>query len=644
VAYLLRPTVCLLFSQLSGVPIAKAQHSADNAVLSADDAFGFALGTESIGIYSPGCVRGFNPQGAGDVRIDGLYFDNRAPLSGRVIEQSVIRVGISEIGYVFPAPTGIVDYGFRRVSTDKPIVTVIANGGPFESRGLTLDASLPLSSQMLALPIGVGYQIAAGFPGYTTDVASIGLAPQWKPSDRVEFRAFFDWEKSTHNKAQPYIFTAGNYLPPKISRGYLGQDWAEGTTVASNYGALVHAKLNQQISLSAGLFRSTTSAPASYADLYVNTQPTGLADHQVVAFPKQRIASTSGEIRLTTHFARGKWSHDIVSIIRGRDAASRYGGGDAIDAGSAFIGAGAQIDKPAFLLAETTRDHTQSWSGGLAYHGHWLGHAELSGGVQRVSYHKAVSVPGFPELLSSDVPWRSYGNLAVEITKPLTAYAGFTQGLEDSGVVPNTAVNAGTNLPAAQTGQVDGGFRYALGSGIKFSVGVFELQKPYFNIDQNNVDRKLGNQKARGVELSVAGEVFKGFNIVAGAVIGHVQITGSNLANTGIGSSAVGQPHVRADVNGNYDFQRLSGLSTDLSVTYFGSAPVNTDNALSEHATTTLNIGGRYRLLLHGTPATLRVQIQNALNVREWNISLSPGFYQVPPPRSILAYLTVDLS
>ena len=118
--YLVKPTVCLLLSQLSIVPIAKAQHATDNAVLSADDAFGLTLGTESIGIYSPGCVRGFNPQGAGDVRIDGLYFDNQAPLSGRVIEQSVIRVAISEIGYVFPAPTGIVDYGLRRVSTDKP--------------------------------------------------------------------------------------------------------------------------------------------------------------------------------------------------------------------------------------------------------------------------------------------------------------------------------------------------------------------------------------------------------------------------------------------------------------------------------------------------------------------------------------------
>jgi len=79
----------------------------------ANDAFGLTLGLGSIGLYGPGLVRGFNPQTAGNVRIDGLYCDQQGTLSNRVVEGSTIRIGVSEIGNAFPAPTGILDYERR---------------------------------------------------------------------------------------------------------------------------------------------------------------------------------------------------------------------------------------------------------------------------------------------------------------------------------------------------------------------------------------------------------------------------------------------------------------------------------------------------------------------------------------------------
>lgn len=47
----------------------------DNAVTQAEDAFGFSVGRETIGIYSPGNARGFSPTAAGNLRINGLYCD-----------------------------------------------------------------------------------------------------------------------------------------------------------------------------------------------------------------------------------------------------------------------------------------------------------------------------------------------------------------------------------------------------------------------------------------------------------------------------------------------------------------------------------------------------------------------------------------
>ncbi len=52
---------------------AAAQRTAENAVTSADDAFGTSVGNETIGLYGIGEVRGFSPGAAGNIRIDGLY-------------------------------------------------------------------------------------------------------------------------------------------------------------------------------------------------------------------------------------------------------------------------------------------------------------------------------------------------------------------------------------------------------------------------------------------------------------------------------------------------------------------------------------------------------------------------------------------
>jgi hypothetical protein len=110
-----------------------AQHASDDLLATANDAFGLTLGLESIGLYGPALVRGFNPQTAGNVRIDGLYFDQQGALSNRVVEGSTIRIGVSEIGYAFPAPTGIVDYDLRDPGNGTPSAAVVASAGPFEA-------------------------------------------------------------------------------------------------------------------------------------------------------------------------------------------------------------------------------------------------------------------------------------------------------------------------------------------------------------------------------------------------------------------------------------------------------------------------------------------------------------------------------
>ena len=332
--------IAISLMALSPLTAVYAQHASDDPLATANDAFGLTLGLESIGLYGPGVVRGFNPQSAGNVRIDGLYFDQQGALSNRVVEGSTIRIGVSEIGYAFPAPTGIVDYDLRHPGNGTPSATVVASAGPYQAQGLSVDGNLPLISS--APPTTDRREPSDQHPD-AGRVLQSGLHihgrerwrnPQWKPNDWLTVRGIFDWTQTTHAKTLPFVFTAGDYLPPDTPRGYYGQNWAEGRSLSENYGGIVTARLTTHWSLAAGVFRSIADAPVSFEDLYLNTLPNGSAEQFIVGNPDQRTSSTSGEARLTGRFGTGSWRHDVVFLARGRDTLALYGGSDVVDVGS----------------------------------------------------------------------------------------------------------------------------------------------------------------------------------------------------------------------------------------------------------------------------------------------------------------------
>ena len=81
---------------------ALAQRANENAVTSADDAFGTSVGNESIGLYSTDEVRGFSPAAAGNIRIDGLYLGGIVIGNPRLQAGTTVRVGLSAHAHKHP--------------------------------------------------------------------------------------------------------------------------------------------------------------------------------------------------------------------------------------------------------------------------------------------------------------------------------------------------------------------------------------------------------------------------------------------------------------------------------------------------------------------------------------------------------------
>ena len=160
-------------------PAFAQDRTGDNAITQAEDAFGFSVGRETIGIYSANSARGFSPTSAGNVRIDGLYFDPQNPLASTVSDSSSIKVGLSAQGYPFAAPSGIVDYSLRQLD-NRSAASIIVNADAYGSYGVEVDGSLPLSRTLV-----LGYGITGNhveFPDGTDNFNhGQGLLLRWRP-------------------------------------------------------------------------------------------------------------------------------------------------------------------------------------------------------------------------------------------------------------------------------------------------------------------------------------------------------------------------------------------------------------------------------------------------------------------------------
>jgi outer membrane receptor protein involved in Fe transport len=207
-----------------------------------------------------------------------------------------------------------------------------------------------------------------------------------------------------------------------------------------------------------------------------------------------------------------------------------------------------------FAFGPQSQDEVRQTTIGVAYNGAWAGRGELRLGLQKADYQKAVRAPGRPEVVSTDDPWLYDAALAATITSRLSAYAGYTVGLEESPVAPANAVNRNEAPPALRTSQRDAGIRWKAPLDMTLVAGVFEVKKPYFNLDPAQVYRELGEVQHRGVELSLAGSPAKGLTVVAGAVLLDGEVSGELVELGRIGSRPVGLSDRQVRLNADYQW------------------------------------------------------------------------------------------
>lgn len=617
---------------------AAGARTGENAVRQAGDAFGTTIGREEIGLYSESEVRGFSPRVAGNVRIEGLYFDPVFFPSDRISGSTVIRVGPTVFGSPFPSPTGVVDVALR-VPGERAAASVLARVDTWGSKVLEADLALPLSD---SFSLGLGGQAALEhFGDATRDYYYEGaMIARWRPAPGVTVVPFVSLAYTPFHEAATIYVPVADTLPPRLPRNFWnGPRWQRTSETEFNAGTVIDADFRSGWGLKAGLFRSSVAYFADFTNLLVDVAPDRTARHQVIIDPPLLFASTSGEARLTRTWSDGARIHRLHMAVRGRDALRRFGGAALADLGPTTIDTASTAPEPVSTFTAQKRDRFRQWTLGAGYEGRWEGVGELSLGLQRSDYRKRIGLPDEDPIETRDRPWLWNANAAVVITDRLAAYGGYVTGLEESGVAPENAVNRNEALPAIRTRQVDAGLRWNPVGEMRLVAGVFSISKPYFNLEPSGRFRQLGDVRHRGVEASLSGPVTETLTVVAGTVLLDPVVT-ADVA--GVGRRPVGA--IRQTVTASADWRpaALPGVSFDANLYRVSSQTSTVSNTVAIPPRTYLDVGGRYRFRLGGKAAVLRLQVENLLDIQGFEL-YGAGAYRPVLGRAGQAYLTIDL-
>jgi iron complex outermembrane recepter protein len=638
---LARLTIWLAGVALFAPVTAYAQQTSNNAVTASDDAFGRAVGNERIGIYSIDEVRGFNPVEAGNARIEGLYFDQQSQPSGRLIDSSSIRVGYAARGYPFPAPTGIADLKLEKFDGERVFSADLEREDRANLTG-SIQAKLPLASDRLGIAIGVGFRRASIPQGRNGRFDSQAIALSWKPYDGATVDSFISRFHFTKGRVQPVIFPASGFAPPKINRNtQFGQPWARTGSTGETHGVVAKLPFGAT-KLEVGLFRSSKTDPQSFAELLTGTsQDGGVANRLLIADENNFTESTSGEARLSRVWQSDKFRHTVMATFKGRMQNRSYGGQQRISFGPSRVDSVDFKPEPAFVFGENDTSSVRQATLGLGYDLQWRGRGTLGLAVQKSDYRKETRFanPALPLLETRDKPWLISANGSANIISGLTAYAGYVRGLEESPVAPDAASNRNEAPPAVRTNQKDAGLRYALTPKLSLIAGVFEVRKPYFNLDATSRFRQLGAVSNRGVEVSLAGSLARGVTIVAGTLLLDPKISG---APAGIGVRPVGSFKRHSIANLDWKPNGQDAWSFDFALDSFSRETGNTANSFTAPARTSIGLGTRYRFKLGKAKLLVRAQVNNLLNDYGWKVSSSGGFTYTQP-RGFVLNLAADL-
>lgn len=237
--------------------------------------------------------------------------------------------------------------------------------------------------------------------------------------------------------------------------------------------------------------------------------------------------------------------------------------------------------------------------------------------------------------------------LVVKPAEGVSLFANRIEALQQGPVAPAGTINAGQTFAPFKTTQYEVGGKLTRGR-FNASLAAFTTTLPVavstpvagstlfrFALD--------GEQRNRGVEFTVDGQLARGLRVIAGATVLDAKLRRTQ-GGVNDGNDAQGIPDVLANANVEYDLPFLRGLTLTSRVVYTGEQAVNNANTLRLPDWTRVDVGARFVAAVADRPVTFRLNVDNVANNRYW-ASAFDSFSQAllqGLPRTYKGSVTVD--
>lgn len=237
------------------------------------------------------------------------------------------------------------------------------------------------------------------------------------------------------------------------------------------------------------------------------------------------------------------------------------------------------------------------------------------------------------------------------VYKPMmgvSVYANYSEALQKGPAAPmidpissEKLVNAGEVFAPYVSRQREIGVKYD-GGKLGMSAAVFSTSQPN-GIVQNLRFGLLGEQRNRGLELSVFGTPARGLRLLGGLTLLDAEQRKTGNANQG--NDVIGVPDTQLNLGAEWDVPGVQGLSLNARALHTSSQYADNANTQKLPSWSRLDIGANYVTRFMDRGLTLRARIDNVTDKNYWASAggyPNYGYLVLGAPRSVVVSATID--
>jgi iron complex outermembrane receptor protein len=602
--------------------------------------------------------RGFQGSVVQNTRIDGLNVIGTTAMPAENLSAIQVMNGLAGSLYGPQTPAGVFNYILKR-PTENPLYRLI---GSYDSNSIFTEEmdvggrAGPLGYRIDALH-GEGESFVSG-SSVNRSMVYAGLDVHLDRDTVVEADYSF-YQTNTVGLPGSIVFFGGKstMLPPAIDPTRIGYGQPDaGPNLITHLGLVkVRHRFNGNWTFEAGgLYEEATRNLFGITNTLTDDHGHFTVTKNFNAVPEFTIGSNMAY--LNGHFDWLETRNDVTigtnGFINGQNSNRNS---IAVNLGSASL-----ANPVVFPVKRTPANGGSYESGELSVQSiiagdtvHFSEHYALQGVVSS-SFLRSTSWSSKGAVTSSDSHDGVLSptvNLIYKPIRPLTAYASFSESVEQGEQAAAGTANVNQILPPYHDHQYELGAKYALSDQLLVTLDGFRMSRPLASTDATtNRFEVVGTQRNWGAELFVEGDLIKAISVLGGLTYVDARLIGTGKASTN-DKRVVGVPHFKSDFVVDYHPDFARGLAATLAVHGESQrAATNINNSFAD-SYATLDLGARYTTGLLSHAVTLRLQVINLTDTRyfssiaDGNIVGSPGANTAYSgwPRTFQASVELDL-